>query len=339
MREKYREDERVADYYRRIVDRVKSVPGVTAAGIVNRLPFTGIAQTRGVEFEGRQGSYDSDWRSATPGYFEAIGIPLKQGRLFQDSDRAQSPAVGLIDDRMARKVFGSESAIGKRFRRYLPGLPQQDPWTVIVGVVGHILNDNLEQDPRPQVYWPEAQHTQDRGALVVRTTSLPEIYAKAVVDQIQREDSDQPVYDIRTMQQWVARTMQERTLLTGVVALFGWASLLLSSIGLYGVVSYSANLRFREFGIRMALGAGAGQVRALVLRHAGNLSLWGCLIGLILAWPAALALNSLLFGVSSGDVISWLLAPALLFLIALLSCLGPGGRAAKTDPAVALRAE
>ena len=336
-RAKYREDERVADYYRRIVDRVKSIPGVTAAGMVNRLPLSGIAQTGAVEFEGRSGSYDSDWRSATPGYFEAIGIPLKQGRLFLDSDRAQSPAVGLIDERLARRVFGSESPIGKRFRRYLPGFPQQDPWAEIVGVVGHILNDSLERDPRPQVYWPETQRTQDRAALVVRTAGHPESYTQAVVEQIRKEDADQPVYDVRSMEEWVDRTLQTRTLLTGMVTLFGGASLLLACLGLYGVVSYTADLRLREFGIRMALGAGTGHVRGLVLRHAGRLAFGDRRSDWRSRGRSAEPCESLLFGVTGGDAISWLLAPALLIAVALLAGFGPAGKAAKADPAVTLR--
>ncbi len=340
-RAKYREDARVAAYYRRIVDRVRSIPGVIAAGIVNRLPLSGQPQTGGVEFEGRSGHYDSDWRSATPGYFAAIGIPLKTGRVFQPSDRAQSPPVGLIDERMARRVFGAETPVGKRFRRYLPGFaPQdQDRWTSIVGVVGHVLNDNLEQDPRPQVYWPETQRTQDRGVLVVRTVGNPEASIKAVVEQIRKEDRDQPVYDVRTMRQWVERTLQRRTLLTGMVALFGGASLLLARIGLYGAVSYTANLRRREFAVRMAVGAGSGNVCALVFRHSGKLALWGCMAGLALAWPTARALQSFLFGITSGDLFSWLLAPALLIAVALLASIAPALEAAKTDPAVALRAE
>lgn len=338
-RAKYREDERVADYYRHILERVRSIPGVTAAGMVNRLPLSGIAQTGGVEFEGRTGSYDSDWRSATPGYFEAIGIPLQQGGTFQDSDRAQTPAVGLIDERMARMAFGSENPIGKRFRRYLPGLPQQDKWAEIVGVVGHILNDNLESDPRPQVYWPETQRTQDRAALAVRTSGQPERFAQAVVEQIRKVDSEQPVYDVRSMQQWLGRTLQTRTLLTAMVALFGGTSLLLACLGLYGVVSYTADLRLREFGIRMALGADAVHVSGLVLRHAGKLAFWGSAIGLAFSWPAGRTLQSLLYGVTSGDLLSWLLAPALLISVALLSGLAPARRAAKADPAVTLRAE
>ena len=173
----------------------------------------------------------------------------------------------------------------------------------------------------------------------MRTVGRPERYTQAVVEQIRKEDPDQPVYDIRTMDQWVGRTLETRTLLTGMVALFGGASLLLACLGLYGVVSYTADLRLREFGIRIALGAGAGQVRALVLRHAGRLALCGSAIGLALAWPVARALESLLFGVSVGDVISWLAAPALLISIALLAGLLPAGKAARADPAVTLRGE
>jgi predicted permease len=338
-RAKYHTDDRVAEYYRRILDRVRSIRGVTAAGVVNRLPFTGLTQTGGVEFEGRLGNYDSDWRSATPGYFQAIGIPLKQGRLLQDSDRAESPPVGLIDERLARRAFGSGNPIGKRFRRYLPGLVRQDPWIEIVGIVGHILNDNLEQDPRPQVYWPETQRTQDRGALVVRTGENPEVYVKAVVEQVRKENPDQPVYDIRTMKQWVSRTLERRTLMTTIVAAFAGASLLLACIGLYGVVSYTTNLRRREFGIRMALGATVGSVYALVLRQGRNLALAGCIIGLALSWPLTSVLESVLFGVTSSDVVSWLAAPALLIAVALVSCLAPAARAAGTDAAAVLKAE
>jgi predicted permease len=338
-RAQYPEDERVANYYRRLLSAVKGIPGVAAAGVVNRLPFSGIAQTGGVEFEGREGNYDTDWRSATSGYFEAIGIPLLQGRTFLDSDRAQSPPVGLVDERLARRVFGNENPIGKRFRRYLPGQTPQDSWAEIVGVVGHILNDSLERDQRSQVYWPETQRTQDRAALVVRTAGHPEQYTHAVVDQIQRENPNQPVYDVRVMEEWVRRTRQTRTLLTAMVALFSGASLLLACIGLYGVVSYMAALRVREFGIRMALGAAPGHVRGLVIGHAARLAAWGAAIGLTVSWPVGRALESLLFGVNGGDFFSWALAPGLLLAVALVAGWGPAGRAARLDPAVTLRAD
>jgi putative ABC transport system permease protein len=174
---------------------------------------------------------------------------------------------------------------------------------------------------------------------VVRTAGHPELYTQAVEEQFRKEDADQPVYDVRSMEEWVGRTLESRTLLTGTVTLFSVVSLLLACIGLYGVVSYMADLRLREFGIRIALGAGAGHVRGLVLRQAGALAFWGCAIGLTLSWPVGRALQSLLFGVTGGDVISWLVAPALLISVALLSGLGPAGKAAKADPAVTLRAE
>jgi putative ABC transport system permease protein len=338
-RAKYPKDAQVSDYYQRLSAGVRTIPGVIAVGIVNRLPLSGIAQTGGIEFEGRADAFDSDWRSATPGYFEAIGIPLKRGRLFSDTDRAGSAAVGLIDERMARRVFGEENPIGKRFRRHLPGFAQQDPWAEIVGVVGHVLNDSLEKDPRPQVYWPETQRTQDRGVLVVRVVGRPETYSQAVVAKIREENSDQPVYDVRSMEQWVERTLQSRTLLTGLVAVFGGASLLLACLGLYGVVAYTASLRVREFGIRLALGGTGGHVRGLVLRHAGKLAIYGAAIGLALSWPVGRALETLLFGVTKSDAVSWILAPVLLIVVALLAGLAPAEKAARVGPAVTLRAE
>jgi ABC-type antimicrobial peptide transport system permease subunit len=141
------------------------------------------------------------------------------------------------------------------------------------------------------------------------------------------------------MEQWVQRTLQLPALLTAMAALFAGASLLLACLGLYGVVSYTAELRLREFGIRMALGARAGQVSALVLQHAGILALCGCAIGLALAWPVATWLQSLLFGVSRGDLLSWIMAPAALIAVAVASALAPARRAGRTDPAVMLRLE
>ncbi|MGJ5813941.1 ABC transporter permease [Paludibaculum fermentans] len=336
-RARFPEDEQVSDYYNRLIQRVMSVPGVTAAGLVNRLPMSGIAQTGGIEFEGRTDRFTTDWRSATPGYFEAMGIPLKRGRLLLESDRAHTAAVGLIDEKLARTVFGAESPVGKRFR--IGGPSFKGPWAEIVGVVGHIRNDSPEKDERSQVYWPESQRTQDRGALAVRTTGPPELLAQAVIEQIHRENPEQPVYDVRTMDEWVQRVMKGRGMMTGLVSLFGFASLLLACLGLYGVVSYTADLRLREFGIRMALGADSGHVRGIVLRHAGKLAAAGAVLGLVLAWPAGQALRSLLFGVSSSDLVSWILAPAVLILVALLSGLGPARRAGRADPAVTLRAE
>jgi predicted permease len=344
-RAKYPTDPQIVDYYQRLVERVKSVPGVTDAGVVNLLPFSELRLVHPVEFEGRtgQGSVGADGRSVTPGYFSAMGIPVTRGRSFSEQDKEGAPPVAIIDEKMAATVFGNEDPLGKRIR--FGAITNSTPWIEIVGVVGHIRNDNLETDPRPQVYWPKAQqrpeamHAQDRGALVVRTAGRPESFVAAVVEQIHRENPDQPVYDIRSMGEWLDRSLQSRNLMTGLVTLFGGSSLLLACLGLYGVVSYAAGLRLREFAIRTALGAQPGEVRKLVLAHAGRLWIAGSAIGLIAAWPAGRALRSQLYGVGSADVVALAVTLSLLLVTALLAGLGPARRAGRVDPAVTLRGD
>lgn len=339
-RAKYPTDSQVADYYRRLVGQVKSIPGVVDAGVVHVLPFSGLREARPVKIEGKpdEGLIDVDSRSITPGYLAAMGIPLIRGRDFSEQDKENSSPVGIIDEQLARRAFGQEDALGKRFQAAL-GVTEYSPWIEIVGVVGHTRNESLEADPRPQMYWPEAQQTQDRGALVVRTIGHPESFASAVVEQIHGENPDQPVYDIRSMEDWLDRSLQSRNLLTGLVTLFGGSALLLACLGLYGVVSYGAGLRLREFAIRMALGAGAGDARRLVLAHAVRLWIFGSAVGLAAAWPAGLALRSVLYGVGGADAIAFAAAPFLLLVTALLAGLGPAWRAGRVEPAVTLRGE
>jgi predicted permease len=336
-RAKHPEDSQIAEYYDRILARITALPGVLSAGMVNRLPLSGVAQTIIVDFEGRPEfrGVDIDSRSVTPGYFAAAGIPLKRGRNFTAGDRGESTPVGIIDEQLANRVFARENPLGKRFR-----IPSADlPWVEIVGVAGHILNDSPEKDNRPQIYWPETQRTQDRAALVVRTAGPPEALASALIGEIRREDPEQPVYDVRTMEDWMSRTLGPRNLMTGLVGFFGGASLVLACLGLYGVVSYTAGLRMREFGIRIALGGTAGHVRGLVLSQAGRMVGAGCVLGLALALLSGRALGSLLYGVDSQDAAALLGAPAVLLAAALAASAGPARRAAKTDPAITLRFE
>jgi predicted permease len=337
-RAKYRQDARVAANYERILGRVGRIPVVVAAGIVNRLPLAGIAQTGGVEFEGREGSYDSDWRSATPGYFDAIGIPLKAGRLFTEFDSVQSPLIGLIDERLAQQVLGQRVRLADGSAAICL-VSQQDPWAEIVGVVGHILNDNLERDSAPAGVLAGEPANPGSRRLVIRTAGPPDAYAHAVIEQIRSEDPDQPVYDVRSMREWVGRTLQTRTPLTGLVTLFGGASLVLACLGLYGMVAYSATMRLREFGVRLALGGNAAHIRRLILVQAGTLALIGSAVGLTRSWPVGRAVEGLLFGVSKGDVVSWTFAPAIVIAgrVAVRSWSRRTRR--EDDPAITLRAE
>src|SRR5262249_16493764 len=306
----------IVDYYDRLVSRVKSIPGVTEAGMVNLLPFSELRLVNPVEFEGKpdESSVGSDGRSVTPGYFAAMGIPLVRGRYFSEHDKEGATQVAIIDERLTRIAFGDADPLGKRIR--LGVITRDTPWIEIVGVVGHIRNDSLETDPRPQVYWPkaqqrpEAQQSGERAALVVRTAGRPESFVAAVVEQIHVEDPDQPVYDVRSMQEWVNRSLQSRNLLTGLVTLFGGSSLLLACLGLYGVVSYTAGLRLREFAIRTAVGAAPLDVLRLVVAHAGRLWLMGSAIGMAAAPAAGHALRNVLYGVGGSDAVALVLAPS-----------------------------
>ncbi len=336
--ELYPTDPQVADYYHRLVARVKTIPGVIEAGIINGLPFGAGRMYGGVEFGANpDAGFGASINSATPGFFSAMGIPILRGRDFTEHDNAEAPSVGIIDETLARKAFGDENPLGKRFRFSRGGPTTQ--WREIVGVVGHIRDVNLETDRFPQAYSPEAQQPLDRGALVVRTNGKPESFASAVVEQIHKENPNQPVYDVRPMEDWLGRSLQSRNLMTGLVALFGASALLLACLGLYGVVSYGAGLRLREFAVRTALGAQAGDIRLLVLAHAARLWIWGSVIGLLAAWPVGYALKSQLYGVGSADPVSLAVAPVLLFVTTLLAGLGPARRAARVDPAVTLRGE
>lgn len=334
-----------ADYYQRMTARLKSIPGVTGAGFISALPFTGYAPGGPVEFEGWPGVgfQTAEFRFTTPGYFSAQGVPLLQGRDFNEFDKADSTPVVVLDEQLTRRVFGDESPLGKRVKFGV--ITDRTPWQVIIGVVGHIRGGSLETDPRPQIYWPgsqlrpESQQSPHRVALVIRTAGRPDQMTSAAVEQIRKENPEQAVYDIRTMENWLDRSLQSRKLLTGLVGLFVGSSLLLASLGLFGVVSYGARLRLREFAVRSALGATSWSLRRLILSHTGRLWSAGSVIGLALTWPIGRALKSHLYGVGSHDFFSMMLAPALLLIIAIMAGLGPAWRAGKVDPAATLRSE
>lgn len=336
---KYPTDRQISDYYHRLITRMRAVAGVVDVGFVNLLPFSEGRLSGPVYFEGKLdgGWIGADSRSATPGYFSAMRIPLVQGRNFNEDDSDNAPRVCLIDAQLARLVFSNESPLGKRLRFGL--VTPTTPWVEIMGVVGHVRNESLESDPRPQVYWPEAQRPDDRGALVIRTDVNPASLILPLVEQIHSENQEQAVYDVRSMKDRLDSSLQSRNLLTGLVMLFGGSSLLLACLGLYGVVSYGVELRLREFAIRAALGAQPWAVRRLVLAHAVRLWILGSAIGLIAAWPVGWALQNVLYGVGTTDAVALAISPILLFVTSLAAGLGPALKAGRTDPMVTLRGD
>jgi predicted permease len=332
-RTKYGDDPGVARYLGRLTARVATLPGVEAVGIVNRLPLSGQMQTGPIRFEGIDASFDTDWRSVSPEYFHALDVPILAGRTFNDNVSAERPAVGIIDERLAREVFGRESPIGKRFRIDVPNRP----WIEVVGVVGHIRGEALDRDPRPQIYWPYQQRTQDRMAMVVRTTADPSSFTAAVRTAIGEIDPDQPLYDVRPMTAVLERTLHGQWLNTILVGAFAAMALLLASAGLFGVVSYLTAQRQREFGIRVAVGASAVDVLALVLKQGLARAAVGLALGLALSAALTRALGAMLHGVSAFDATTYTSVSGLLMFVVLAATFGPAWRASRLDPTVALR--
>jgi len=341
LSEQYLTNPSFGRYLNRIHERVSVIPGVVSVGLVNRLPLTGQNQTGALEFEGTtfpQGGVAQagslDWRTATPDYFRTLGIPLIEGRFFEESDNADRPRVGIIDDRLARLIWPNQSAIGKRFR-----FPGQGPWTEVVGVVGHVRHDGLGIDQRMQVYWNYHQRSQPRMALAVRTMQGPKQITASVIAAIHEVNPEQPVYDVRPMAEVVERSLSSQWLNMTLLTLFASVALVLATIGVYGVLSYSVGLRSREIGIRMALGSRPGEVIWMVLRHGGGLASIGILIGIAGSLLLGRILSTLLYGVSARDVLSFISASAVLLIVALAASYIPARRAASVDPISILRTE
>jgi predicted permease len=334
-RTKYPKDRDVSRFCQQVLDRVRVVPEVSSAGMINRLPLAGGIQSGSVQLDGAQGIVEvpADWRTATPDYFRTLQIPLRQGRDFTESDDEGAPPVGIIDERLARLAWPDQTPLGRRFR--IPGMP----WTTIVGIAGHIHHDRLDQDSRPQVYWNYHQRGQDRMALVVKTRGEPGALTASLSGIVRAVDPEQPVYDVRTLDAVVDRSLAARWVQTALVGVFAFLALLLASIGVYGVMAYAVGQRLREFGVRLALGARRRDIVDLVLRRGAALFAGGAVLGLVAAAASVRALASLLYGVDRFDPPSFAAATLVLLAVSFAACYVPARRAAGVDPSSTLRNE
>jgi predicted permease len=339
-RSKYVSDGEVAEYYARLVEAVRAVPGVASASLVNRVPLSG-GQTNSVHFETSSGTADElttvDTRTVTPEYFATLGIRLIAGRGFTEQDDADAPEVAIVDERVARTMWPGETAVGKRLKA-----PEWrgGGWVNVVGVVGHIRTSGLEIDPAPQVYWSYRQWTQDRMALAVRSGTTSGVPITAIIRAVRSVDPRQSVYDVSTMTDIISDSLAQRRLTTMLIAGFSGIALLLAAVGIYGVVSYGVTQRIREFGIRVALGATRRNVSRLVVWQGVSMAVLGSVVGLALAVAATRGIMAnVVYGVAPTDVTSFLGATTLLLLVAALASYFPSRRAAAIDPAVILRAE
>jgi putative ABC transport system permease protein len=333
---KYQTVESQADYYARVVEASRAVPGIELAAITNRIPL-GNGQTYQVTYENPTGATPAeseiDSRTVTPDYFATLGIPLLAGRTFTDLDDADAPPVVIVDERIANSIWPGESPIGKRLRR------AGGPIFTIVGVVGHVRASRVESDPRPQVYWSMKQWVQSRAVLAVRTTLPARTLFPSIVDAIHSVDPEQAVYDLRTMDTIIDRSLAQRRITTTLMVAFGVISLVLAAVGIYGVVAFGVSQRMREFGIRLALGATSGTVTRLVVRQGMSMAVAGSVAGLLLALATAGLLANMVFGVSPMNATSFAVSMGILLLVTGTASYLPARRAAAADPSVTLRSE
>lgn len=325
-------------FFDRLLANLEALPQVDSAGLVNQLPLSGEGNIHAVAVEGRLVKQEEELvaevRNATPGYFDAIRMPLRAGRWLDASDVAGRPEVAVINETMARRFWPGGNAVGKRFRLSMRAV---QPWITVVGVAADSRQASIEKEIAPQIIRPFAQDTPGDMCLTVRTSGDPALLAPLVRAQIGLLDPEQPVLAVKTMQEVLDESVSGRRLQVYVLGAFAWYALVLAALGLHGVVAYAVAQRTREFGLRLALGAQRGQLSALVLRHGIGLAGLGLALGLAGALALGRVVAGFLYGVRPGDPLTLSLVALLLGLTALLACLIPAWRAARVDPLTALR--
>jgi len=335
--------DRFVAFFDRALARIRELPGVTAAGATNIIPLDGNSTDRLLDIEGyvprdKADMPDAQNRQATPGWFASMGIPLVRGRLIEPTDDGNSQRVVVINETFARRFFPNGDPLGKRIR--LGKLTLEFQWATIVGVVGDVRGFALDEPPQPTMYWPVAQiRATPALAIVVRTQGDPASLTSAVRGAIAEVDPGQPIYDMLTLDRLVAKSLGQRRFTLTLMLLFGAIALVLSAVGIYGVMAFAVTQRTQEIGIRMALGARTIDVLRLILSSGMYLTAIGVIVGLVGAFAITRLMTSLLFGVSPTDAMTFGLVTAGLLLVALLACYIPARRATKVDPLVALRYE
>ena len=332
---------RTAAFYEMLTKQISALPGVTGAGIVDRLPIAGPVYGFGVRIEGQYEDgtkllpLANHLQTITPGYLTAMGIPVVRGRAFDDNDRADAPPVALVSQAFARRFWPNADPIGKRL-----GYPYQSPWITVVGVVPDVKLDSLRDTSAIAVLVPFAQRqsfSTPAMFMVVRSNADVNVIARQLRETVASIDRTVPVTSVRTMSGVVAQSVERPRFTTSLVAGFALAALLLGATGIYGVMTYIVNQRAQEMGVRMALGATPSDIVRLVVGRGTALAIAGAAIGCIVALLTTRLLQSLLFGVSATDPLTFGVAVGVFVGVAILASAGPARRATRADPVQALR--
>jgi putative ABC transport system permease protein len=336
---KYRDDAQRVTFFNQLTERISSLPGVVAAGVTQSLPIAGdyvlgfVIQGRPPFKRGEEPS--TNYYAVSPGYFKAMGIPLLRGRLFNERDVRDATRVVVINESMAKRYFQDEDPIGKRIH------VTQGPETFreIVGIVGDTKQYGLDTTAPLQTYEPHMQQAFSGMTLVVKTVGEPTALSNAVRNEVWAIDKDQPVTNIRTMKQIVASSIGYQRFAMLLLGIFAAVAMILSAVGIYGVISYSVAQRTHEIGIRMALGASALDVLKLVVGQGMLLAGIGVAIGIGAALVGGRLMSTLLFGVSAHDPLIFAGVALLLSSVAVTASYLPARRATRVDPLIALRYE
>ncbi|HEV3199863.1 MAG TPA: ABC transporter permease [Bryobacteraceae bacterium] len=338
--DKYDRAERMASFIDRYLQEARALPGVQFAAAGNTVPLMSNLNISGVQIENmprdpKDGAAAARMK-ASPDYFRALGIPIKRGRAFSDTDRRGAQPVVVINETFARRYFNGQDPIGKRMRLGSRAM-REIPWMTVVGVVGDVRASRMTAKVGATFYMPIAQEPESSLALVVRTTIPPEQIAEPMRKLVLGLDPDEPVYGVQTMNQVVATSIASERVATILVTGFASLAVMLALMGIYSVVSYSVVSRTREIGIRMALGAQASDVMSVLIKQALALVGIGIAIGIAGAYGISRALTSLLHGVSPTDPATFAVTLALMAIAATLASFIPARRALRLDPTRALR--
>jgi putative ABC transport system permease protein len=339
---KYQQINQVVAFNDQVQERVRTVPGVVSAGIVDVLPLTGGNTTRfsidGDPLPPPGQDTEANIRRVSDTYFQTLGVPLLTGRMFDQRDgNPNSPGVVIINKSMADRMFAGREPVGMRLRYTTAQVPPD----LIIGVVGDVKITGLDEAIKPVLYFPMRQSPSVLASLVTRTHGDPATLGTAIRNEIRNVEPDVAIRNLRTMDEMIAQTPASfmRRFPALLMSIFAGVALLLASIGIYGVISYSVSQQTHYIGVRMALGASSFDILKMILKQGMLLALLGVGIGVLAALALMRLLRTLLFEVSTTDVVTFALVTVVLLLVALLACYLPARRATKVDPLIALRYE
>jgi len=336
---KYTEPAKTLPFFQEATRRIRALPGVRSAGMISYLPFTGLNAGTGFTIVGEPPpppgqEYVTDVSVCDNGYFQTLRLPLVKGRFFSEREMHEKSDVVVINEALANRHFPNGDAIGKSL---VINMTDRDVPTEIIGIVGNSRFVNLQTEIRPTTYWPHPQLAYNSMTLAVRTASAPLTFAPAVEHEILAIDPDQPVSDVRTMDQWIARTLSQARFSSMLMTIFAALALGLAAIGIYGVMSYAVSQRTSEIGIRLALGAERRDILRLIVANGASLAAAGLAIGVALALVLSRTITGLLYETTGTDPLTFVAVVVVLGLVALLACYLPARRASRITPTEALR--